>query len=246
VRYWMMGYRAANGRWNESTPEKADEVVGRLGTNVIATLLEMLRSSDSAWEIKFLPWSYKWRRLAQRQHLIKIAIGPHLKSYEVVEASRAFKKLGPQGKGAVPMLIKLYQQEELPISTRSVIPLILADIGPNAKEAIPVLLRNAGNSGSRGNAIYALGQIRGDPQLVVPELTTDLRDSDAYVRRCAAVGLKSFGAAAKEAVPALVDVLKGWALEQRLATKAVMNGPNTTQAFQDALNDPMVAAEALL
>jgi len=246
LSYWLKGYRAGNGRWNESSPEKADEVVGQLGTNALPTLLRMLRSTDSAWEVKLLPWSYKWRRLAGHQHLINIAPGPHLRSYEVVEAERAFRTLGSVAEPAVPELIKMYQQEELPLFNRATIPAILGDIGPSAAQSIPALLQSMRDPALRGNAAFALGQIRGDAKLVIPMLVPLLRDTNSYVCWATAKALKSYGAEAKEAVPTLLEVLNSWGSKERRATQDALRFPTNTVTLEKALNNPMVAAEEAL
>src|SRR5579859_4801991 len=96
LRYWLKGYRVADEQWNDSTPEKADAAVIHLGTNVIPTLLTMLRSRDSALDVKLHAWGCWWNQFAQKHRLIKDAPIPRLASCEVEEADRAFAALGPE------------------------------------------------------------------------------------------------------------------------------------------------------
>jgi len=85
---------------------------------------------------------------------------------------------------------------------------LLGQIGLEA--AVPALLKVAkGNDPvPRPYAIVALGQIRSQPQTVVPLLITLLEDPQDGVPGAALKALGSFGDLAKTAVPKLLDMLK--------------------------------------
>ncbi len=244
LSYWLRGYNAGNGNWNESTRQKADEAVRHVGTNAIPLLLEMLASRDSALDIKLLPWSYTWRRWAGKIHFLKVRHVPYLHSYQAVEAVSAFAVLGPEARAAVPGLVSLLDKN-LPRGNVTMIEAVLAGIGPAAKPAIPSLLREVQSSNAivRGNALYALGCIRAEPKLVVPELAKALNDPDPYCRRHAAQALKAYGPEAKSAVPALVEAVG----KPPAGQEASEVDPNdSVVAAQEALRqiDPEVAAKA--
>ena len=247
LRYWLRGYRAGNWSWNQSTALMADEAVRVIGTNAIPTLLEMISASDSALDIKLLKWSYTWRRWARRQPFLRIAPIPHLPSYDALEASQAFRALGPQASVAVPDLVRLLDQD-LPAMNHGHIILILADIGPPAERAVPAVLRDlhASNPIRRGNALYALGRIGAAPELVVTNAAVVLGDPDPYVRRQAARSLESFGAEARSSVPALVEALQKWSLQPAYPRRFERDPDDPIVAAQDALKaiDPEAAAKA--
>jgi HEAT repeat protein len=85
----------------------------------------------------------------------------------------------------------------------------LGCIGPDAKDAVPVLLRALTNQSDvvRINATAALGKIQADPSHVLPALMLRLGDSNALVRENAILAIKRFGREAKQAVPALFQLL---------------------------------------
>ncbi len=89
----------------------------------------------------------------------------------------------------------------------------LAEIGPRARVAVPVLLRvlaEAGEHGGlrRGKAAEALGAIGHDPARTVPLLVSLLTDREMWVRDGAVKGLGRFGNSAQAAVPHLVKLLE--------------------------------------
>jgi hypothetical protein len=212
LRYWLRGYHAANGSWNESNPLMADEAVRLTGTNAIPTSLEMLSASDSALDRKLLKWSYTWRRWARKQHFFKISPIPHLRSYEAVEAMLAFRALGStdsQAEGAaVPGLVHLLDQN-LPASNQGSIEFLLRESGPAPDQAVPALLRESQDSSPKARrwAIDTLGKIGTEPGQVVPVLINALHDPDSYVRGSALGALGKYGPNAKLAVPALEEFL---------------------------------------
>lgn len=211
LRYWLKGYRVSGEQWNKSTPEKADEAVVHLGTNVIPTLLTMLRARDSAFDLKLQAWGYKWKQFAEKHHLKKDLSVPRLPSCDVPEAQRAFEAVGPDARYAVPGLITLLEDDP-PSMSKQAIATVLGQIGPSAKGAIVVLSRIATDpdEGVRDRALHALGDIDSEPELTVPTMIRGLSDESPLVVRAAALGLKAFGPKAKAAAPALTNALTKW------------------------------------
>jgi hypothetical protein len=193
---WLRTYASSSssGRYSREWNE-ADDAVRHSGTNCIPILLRMIREKDS--KLKLLVVSLARKQRIVKMHLVTAA-------ERNVEASRAFIVLGDMAKGAVPVLVKMYD-EDLSADSRSAIEDALAWIGPASKPAIRLLLRSATNSDRRvrANALWALGEIRAQPELCVPVLTNALTDSDGWVQLSAAHALGMFGAQAQSAVPSL-------------------------------------------
>jgi hypothetical protein len=213
---WLAGY-------NGPSPE-TDEVVRRLGTNAIPNLLRMLRAKDS----KVTAWVVK---LVRKQHLIKLGYTDAFKIN--ADAARAFDALSADAKEAVPELIKIFEQN-ISVNSQNYTAWSLGAIGPPAAKAIPTLLRGTTNTNyTRRNAIFALGRIHAEPELVVPALTKFLKDPDRDVRTSTISSLELFGSDAKPAVSALVQSLND-------------QNPLVRKLAQSALKkiDPEAAAKA--
>jgi HEAT repeat protein len=206
LREWLAGY-------NGPSPE-TDEVVRRLGTNAIPTLLRMLRAKDSKVTAKLV-------KLVRKQHLIKFE---YTDDYaKNANAARAFDSLGADAKEAVPELIKIFEQN-ISSNSQNYTAWSLGAIGPAAAKAIPTLLGGTTNTyrGTRCDAIFALGKIHAEPELVVPALTKFLKDPDREVRASTISSLELFGSDAKPAVSALVQSLNDQnGLVRKLAKSAL-------------------------
>jgi hypothetical protein len=83
----------------------------------------------------------------------------------------------------------------------------LGEYGPAARTAVPALLRalNGDDDAVREGAASSLGNIRSEPETVIPALTRCLYDDS--VNESAAYALGEFGPAAEAAVPQLVVML---------------------------------------
>ncbi len=181
---------------HQSQFEKAVEAAG---TNAIPTLLRFVRAHDSAFKTQLLD-------IARRQNLFRVR---HASDSTLNYAgSLGFFQLKTRGASAVPDLVRIYEQN---ISTSSKFSAVesLSFIGPDARQAIPALLRDTGNTdyNIRLNAFAALSFIHDNPEVLVPLFTRGLGDTAGWIQYYSAIGLGYFGPTAKAAVPALTDYL---------------------------------------
>ena len=173
-----------------------DEALAHMGTNAIPTLLRMLKARDSKTLLKLVG-------LAQKQHLISARYVPA----EIRRAQAVYGLNWMQTRMIVPAVVQIYEDCTSPPSQIAAAR-VLADLGPNAEEALPSLLRGltSTNEWVLGNTIYAIGLInlvRPHPRECVPALVRLLNNPSHVVRARAANALGHFGPAAKEAVPGL-------------------------------------------
>src|SRR5215471_6200396 len=196
---WLQTYNPASPSGRGSPAWKAtDDALRHIGTNAVPFLLKSLRARDSNLKLTLVAW-------AQKQHVIKIHFVPA--AARNIEASRAFIVLGNTAKDAIPDLIKAYEQTQS-VEARSAIEDVFAWVGPDARPALPLLLRASTNSNNRvrANALWALGEIHDQPNSCVPALLQGLNDRDSWVQTCAAHALGMFGPDASAAVPALTQL----------------------------------------
>lgn len=196
---WLENLDFGGANQSAQRSEAAKTAIQNMGTNAIPIMLQLLRTRpDSPWKIRLLA-------LAQKQHIIKINqhVEPIRRYFEAVSG---FKALGPRAVGAVPKLMKIYDQNP---EAQSCIAMILGSIGPDARAAVPVLLRGAlsTNEELRCFSLYALGDIGAEPNLVVPVFINALQDPRPQIQYPAASGLVAFGTNARPAVPALVKLI---------------------------------------
>ena len=196
---WLFLHERLNGASIPEESEQVDSALDQIGTNVIPTLLRWLRAYDSALKIKMLTWASQ-----RRLH------GFHFTPAETLHlrARYGFAYLGPRASNAVPELIKILN---LNVSPDSVINTMVAleMIGPGAKTAVPSILQvtTSTNEELRRYAIWILGEIHAQPELVVPVLIKARHDPSPQIRARAAYALGQFGSEAKPAVPTLVEWL---------------------------------------
>jgi HEAT repeat protein len=120
----------------------------------------------------------------------------------------ALGEVGPAAKKAVPLLIRCLRDPE-PF-THLFAAEALGKIGPDAGAAIPALAANlrAPDTDVRLKAAFALIQVGGDRRAALACLLAEVRSSPNRTLRCLAVDLVGeIGPEAKEAVPALLDLL---------------------------------------
>jgi hypothetical protein len=199
LSYWFAQLDSPTNYNNNTAYQDAMNAVSQVGTNAIPILLQMLRANDSLLKTKVLTWA------AQRRFLHFHYTKPNLIN---VRATWGFHELGPRAASAVPELVKILEQNISPESEWQTAN-ALGFIGPEAKAAVPLLLRAAQstNDSFRGSAFWALAGIHADADAVVPVLIRGLRDPNAVVRADAASGLGQFRSDARSAVPALVAIL---------------------------------------
>lgn len=178
---------------------RVDTAIRGIGPKAVPTLLRMLRAKDSKIWIKVIDFVANHSRL-------KVKYTPAETRH--MRAGFAFQALGPDAKDAVPELIKIYDRN---ISRSSFIGAAhaLAAIGPAAEGAIPSVMRMLTNSDAdlRHTAIWTLGGIHCQPQLVVPELEPFLSDATLTVRLDTVLALEQFGTNAQGAIPALAGLV---------------------------------------
>jgi hypothetical protein len=201
LRRWLESHvltSSANPPYGSPGWKKADEALRHIGTNAIPILLQMIRAKDPP------PVMLKLLHMLRRQRLVKIRYRYAYQRNE--EAEYAFEVLGKSAAGAVPGLIRIYEEAVTPSSQRCAA-LALGHIGPAAEAAIPVLLKNFTHTNVevRFNAVSAVYYIGGAPSVVVPAMKSALRDPKLEVRWNAIVALSRFGRNARSAVPELLQ-----------------------------------------
>lgn len=119
---------------------------------------------------------------------------------------------------------------------RAVAAIYLGMFGPAAKAAIPALMQAAqGNDPAvHAEAIRALGEIHGEPEIVVPLLTKYLSDDELDV--LAAKALANYGNEAKSAVPQLIPMLHAGDDDDQAAAAFALKQIDP-QAYAEATNN---------
>jgi HEAT repeat protein len=152
------------------------------------------------------------------------------------EAAEALGRMGPDARAAVPALRDAMEDKQISevaavalwnVDRATFIDVLktqrgsqsgwaavvaLWQIGPAAKEVIPILLEIAKNErdSDRPHALAALGSVGADPEVALPLLTAALRDPTGnYAPIMAAQTLGTYGAKAKAALPDLEKAMQG-------------------------------------
>lgn len=196
---WLENFSPIGTYFSTSNADAARTAIQNMGTNTISTMLRMLSTPN-------LPWKNRLFVLAQKQHIIKIHYVEPQMLYN--RALFGFQALGdPRSAGAVPELVKIYDQNP---AAQSLIAIILGQIGPDAKAAVPALLRGAASTNEYvcNNSLAALCQIHAEPNLVVPVFIKALENPYPLIRFWAVSGLGAFGTNARTAVPAIVKLME--------------------------------------
>jgi hypothetical protein len=185
--------------WTISAKHSKNAMI-QMGTNAIPGLLLRLRAKDS-------PLMDKLVALAQKQHFYKFKQRLPARIRRA-QGEAGFWNLGAEGKSAVPELIVMYEQKSLRECRESVAN-ALGSIGPEAKAAVPAIVRGLSdmNEVDSNYAAEALGLIHAEPELAVPALVKCLDRHYFLLRQNAARALTRFGADAKPAVPTFVKLL---------------------------------------
>jgi hypothetical protein len=127
---------------------------------------------------------------------------------------------------AVPMLIELLEDEDDQVCFTACN--ALAAIGPAARQAVPALLSMLGhpNLFYRRNASHALACI-GPDAAALDALIEAIKEEDSFVNYHAAIAVGKLGPQAKQAVPALVDLVKS-----KRAKVEIFGGPSVDFSVQ--------------
>lgn len=121
-------------------------------------------------------------------------------------AATALGTLGHGASNTVTVLIKALRDDQEGV--RSSAAHGLGELGTEATEAVPELLRLVREENEYMVCMSAMALTNIAPEAAIGELTGDLNDASATVRRNAALALYYFGPKAKTAVPALLRILK--------------------------------------
>jgi HEAT repeat protein len=160
-------------------------------------------------------------------------------------APEAVKQLTELGPDAVPALTQGLWVEHA--STRRTCATVLAEIGADARAAIPSLVRALGEDSKdvRRAAARALGMIRAHS--AIPALTRALKDDAPAVRLAAADSLIALGADATVVLPVLTKSLKSDEPDERYFAVALLGelGPEAEPALL-ALQGALVEADPAL
>ncbi len=132
------------------------------------------------------------------------ALVKQFRSDKVHRRDRAAEALAKLGADGVKALAGLLGDRDSDVRARAAE--TLGQIGPDAKEAIPALAKAMKDRESGPWPAQALGRIGA---AAVPVLIEALKAKDGEQQALAADALKQIGPAAKDAVPALVEVAKG-------------------------------------
>jgi HEAT repeat protein len=122
-------------------------------------------------------------------------------------AAKELYDLGPEAKPAVPDLARALKDGDLFV--RRFAAQALGEIGPDARQALPALKAALGDSKKEvvEAAATALGKLGAGGISALTDVIKDRRQ-DVDLRKAAISALGTAGLAAKDAVPALADVLK--------------------------------------
>jgi len=178
----------------------ADKAIKEIGTNGIPTLLRMAAATENDLRARL-------RQLARKQRFVSVKYR-HASELNR-EAEYAFELLGTNAAAAVPGLIKIYQQARS-FDSQMYAALSLGNIGKPAEPALPVLISNFTHTNDqvRFYAVSAVGDVGGDPAIVVPALRAMLKDSYRSTRWNALVALTRFHRKAESAIPDILEMHK--------------------------------------
>lgn len=148
LHIWLADFDLSGSR----QPEAAAEALRNMGTNAVPLLTQLIQSKDPQWKQVVMGFNDRQRYLQFQVTEARVL------RFRAVEAYRV---LGPVGATSVSNLIKI-MSSEASAEVRADVATALGWIGPEAKEAIPVLLKAAEDPHPqlRRNALFALANIR--------------------------------------------------------------------------------------
>jgi hypothetical protein len=205
---------------------RANDALKNMGTNMFPALIQWIRLKDS-------PLKQKLMVLVGRQSVVKIRFTPasEFRSRAVI----AFQESGGRAKAAIPALAALLDDADIAPDVTQALAGIGAQSVPFLREALHhesaklracaanalALLRADAKSATRdlitllsdpspdvrGRALWALGQIKSDPAIVIPALANCMNDTDARVRANVVSVILVYGEAARSTVPFLLKAI---------------------------------------
>ena len=207
---------------------RAVEAVRQIGSNGVPILIEMLHSSDSwlkrklielagkqSW-IRFHFTTAKERRCRAFRAIEVLGPAAHaaiptlmelLNDNDLETWPKAMICLAGIGPEAMLPLIQAMTNATPQVRGRAIIGLGM--LSCNAQAAVPALVQRLESDRDdrvRACAANALGLIRKEPQVVVPNLIKNLRDANPTIRAQVALALGMYGAEAKAACSVLVEL----------------------------------------
>ena len=162
------------------------------------------------------------------------------------EASLQLRSIGREAKAILPQIVKALDDADTQVFSNAIT--AIAEIGPDAKDAIPALMDLMDGRKGRGfrpkdreqalyRAAYALSRIGAEAR---PGLLAALKGEDTSLRRGAAKALGMTGPDAKDAVPALIENLghDDETLRRDAVEALVLIGPAAVESLIASLRFP--------
>ena len=182
---------------------QTETAIRQIGTNAIPIYLGMVTTKESALKLKMLTLvPSRWAGRFPRSKVYEYRL---LGAYGLIA-------LGAKSKPAVPALMALLNDADPDV--RATAAFTLQSLSPVASDALPSLITCLQDPSYtvQYHAILGIGQIRQEPERVIPLLIAYLdKPLDphwATLRNCAICSLRQFGAQAKPAVPMLIRLLE--------------------------------------
>jgi len=215
--------------------------IGPAAKSAIKQITPLMESNNSylkvsaAWAVATIDPENK----ETLQQAIQILLdGLHVSINEVQnDAALALSQIGAPAVKPLLETLKKEHKEHHTEECRQICD-VLSHMGPGGESAIPTLLKiveKIDDPSLVWRAAHALGNIRSQPDEVVPALTGLLTNDSADVRAHAAISLGDFGPEASSAVPALKKLLADPELNVKLdaATALGAIGPAAAPAVPD-------------
>ena len=130
LSFWVSQQQRSWLRSDSPSRLEADRAIRSIGTNALPFLLKWTSAKDA-------PLKKKLMALAKKQSLIKVRF--HCAEEYHVKADAGFAALGALAKSAVSALIELLNQSDTMVRVAAEYDLMW--IGPEAQDAVPVLVR---------------------------------------------------------------------------------------------------------
>lgn len=193
-------------------------MVGKLGSQAKETLPALIDAlKDEDVDLRACAAEAIYRIGPERDHVARLIT--HLNDDVVAyNIGRGIEKLGKCDVAHVPLLIETAKSSKSDQGKSSAI-MLLAEIGPEAAAAIPLLQRLASDPNPliRNCVAFALGSMGPAALESRAQLLELLQDKDSPTRICAATALGKLGPKAWSVAPALAKCLKDKNLELRKA-----------------------------